>query len=212
MSKRKADDSGKRKKYSKLTGFSKDITPTRLKKLRSHPHKGDWRRDIMIRISYRDTNITWNNTKTNEEFLIKTPVPCGMTGLIVKLHTQSGRSWESLPVSVKTYFDLKEKSSFDLRDFEVEVSVTGMRIKLCQYFFSLSGSKTLPLSSLLDFEFTEEIYFLVGVKGKYKVNNYLKSSLILQFNFILIQQFESYNFDMSAYYFSQSLHLIIFRT
>ena len=51
MSKRKADDSGKRKKYSELTGFSKDITPTRLKKLRSHPHKGDWRRDRMIRIS-----------------------------------------------------------------------------------------------------------------------------------------------------------------
>ena len=51
MSKRKADDSGKRKKYSELTGFSKDITPSRLKKLRSHRHKGDWRRDRMIRIS-----------------------------------------------------------------------------------------------------------------------------------------------------------------
>ena len=87
MPKRKADDSGKRKKYPQLTGFSTDITPSRLKKFRSHPHKGDWRRDRMIRISYRDTNITWNNTKTNEEFLIKTPVPCGMTGLIVKLQT-----------------------------------------------------------------------------------------------------------------------------
>ena len=31
-------------KYSELTGFSKDITPSRLKKLRSHRHKGDWRR------------------------------------------------------------------------------------------------------------------------------------------------------------------------
>ena len=87
MSKGKADDSGKRKKYPQLTGFSKDIKPSRLKKFRSHPHKGDWRRDRMIRISYRDTNITWNNTKTNEEFLIKTPVPCVMTGLIVKLQT-----------------------------------------------------------------------------------------------------------------------------
>ena len=76
MTKRKTDDSGKRKKYSELTGFSKDITPTRLKKLRNHPHKGDWRRDRMIRISYRDANITWNNTKANEKFLIKTPVPC----------------------------------------------------------------------------------------------------------------------------------------
>ena len=41
MSKRKADDGGKRNKYSDLTGFSKEITPNRLKKLRSHPHKGD---------------------------------------------------------------------------------------------------------------------------------------------------------------------------
>ena len=53
MSKRKADDSEKRKKYSEFTGFSKDITSTRLKKLRSHPNKGDWRRDRMIRFSYR---------------------------------------------------------------------------------------------------------------------------------------------------------------
>ena len=59
-----------------------------------------------------------------------------MTGLIVKLQTQSGRSWETLLVSVKTYFDLKEKSSFDSKDFKVEVSIAGMRIKLCQYFFS----------------------------------------------------------------------------
>ena len=179
MSKRKADDSEKRKKYSELTGFSKAIKPTRLRKLRIHPHKGDGRRDRMIRILYRDPIITWNNTKTNEEFLIKPPVPCGMTSLIVKLQTQSGRNWESFPVSVKTYFDLKEKSSFDPKRFKVEVSIIGMIIKRCQYFFSLSGSKTLGWSSLLDFKFTNEIYFLVAVKGKYKANNYRTSSWIL---------------------------------
>ena len=65
MSKRKSDDGGKRNKYSDLTGFNKEITPNRLKKLRSHPHKGDWRRDRMIRISYREANITWTNIKLN---------------------------------------------------------------------------------------------------------------------------------------------------
>ena len=188
MSKRKADGSGKRKKYS--VAFTKDITPTRLKKLWSHPYKGDWRSDRMIRISYRDANINCNNTKTNVEFLIKTPATCGMTGLIMKLETQLSRIQESLPVSVKTYFDLKEKSSFYPKDFKVEVSITGMRIKFCQYFFSLSSSKTLGLSCLLDFKFTEKIYFLVGAKGKYTVNIYLKSSLILSFSFILLQQSE----------------------
>ena len=103
MSKRKADVSGKRKKYSELTGFSKAIKQTRLNKLRIHPHKGDGRRDRMIRILYRDPIITWNNTKTNEEFLIKPPVPCGMTSLILMLETQLGRNWESFPVSVLTW-------------------------------------------------------------------------------------------------------------
>ena len=45
MSKRRASDvhdAGKIHKYYDLTGFSKDVTPARLKKLRSHPHMGDW--------------------------------------------------------------------------------------------------------------------------------------------------------------------------
>ena len=109
MSKRKAsdvDDGEKRHKYSDLTGFSKDVTPARLKKLRNHPHKGDWRRDRVIRTPYKFCIITWTNTVTDNEFLIKTPVPCGMTGLIVKLQTASCRCWESLPVSVKNHFGL----------------------------------------------------------------------------------------------------------
>ena len=117
MSKRKADDIGRINKYSDFTGFSKEKTPDRLKKLRSHTHKGDWKRDRIVRISYRDAIITWSNINTSEEFLIKTPVSCGMTGLIVKLQTASCRSWESLPVSVKTHFDFNEKSSFDHKDF-----------------------------------------------------------------------------------------------
>ena len=51
-----------------------------------------------------------------------------MTGLIVKLQTASYRSWESLPASVKTHFDITEKSSFDPKDFKVDVSISGMGI------------------------------------------------------------------------------------
>ena len=135
MSKRKADE-GREKSTQSLqvlarTWHQLDLRSWGVIHIKEIGEGIDW-----IRISYRDANITWNNTKTNEEFSIKTPVPCGMTGLIVKLQTQSGRSWETLLVSVKTYFDLKEKSSFDSKDFKVEVSIAGMRIKLCQYFFS----------------------------------------------------------------------------
>merc|ERR1712048_798886 len=49
----------------------------------------------MVRIGYKVANITWKSLKSDDEFIIKTPVPTGMTGLIVKLQTASCRSWES---------------------------------------------------------------------------------------------------------------------
>ena len=138
MSKRKAsdvDDGGKRHKYSDLTGFSKDVTPARLKKLRSHPHKGDWRRDRVIRIPYKFCIVTWTNTVTGNEFLIKTPLPCGMTGLIVKLQTTSYRCWESLPVSVKNLFGLTKKKDFDPEHYNVDVPISVILQKSINFLY-----------------------------------------------------------------------------
>ena len=70
--------------------------------------------------------ITWTNTVTDNEFLIKTPVPCGMTGLIVNLQTASCRCWESLPVSVKNHFGLTKKTDFDPKNYKVDVSISGI--------------------------------------------------------------------------------------
>ena len=128
MSKRKSLDeksSGKiRKKYSDLSGFCENVTLDRIKNMRKHPHKGDWRRDRTIRICYKNFRVTWEKVNDNH-FVIKTQVPCGMTGLVTKLQSASCRSWEGLPLSVKEYLQLQEKSDFNANDFTVEVSFSG---------------------------------------------------------------------------------------
>ena len=51
-------------------------------------------------ISYKDCRITWEKVNGNH-FVMKTPVPCGMTGLVAKLQSAScGNKLEgSIPVS-----------------------------------------------------------------------------------------------------------------
>ena len=56
---------------------------------------------------------------------METPVPVGMTGLVVKNQSASGRSWESIPVSIKEAFNL-EKKEFDASKIRVTVSFSGM--------------------------------------------------------------------------------------
>ena len=127
MSKRSHSGS-KKVKYAKLTGYSEKTTPDILKKLASHPHKGDWRRHKKIRIAFKLCSINWSYNRDEEEDLVhvlKTPVPVGMTGLVVKNQSASGRSWESIPVSVKEAFNL-EKKEFDASKIRVTVSFSGM--------------------------------------------------------------------------------------
>ena len=75
ISKRKSLDeksSGRnRKKYSDFSGFCENITLDRIKNMRKHPHKGDWRRDRVIRIPYKDCRITRKKVNGNH-FVIKT--------------------------------------------------------------------------------------------------------------------------------------------
>ena len=124
MSKRKSLDeksSGKnRKKYSDLSDFCENVPLDRIKDMWKHPHKGDWWRDTIIRIPYKDCRITWKKVNGNH-FVIKTPAPCGMTALVTKLQSASCRSWEGLQLSVKE----QEKADLNANVFTVEVSFSG---------------------------------------------------------------------------------------
>ena len=45
-----------------------------------------------------------------DPFLIKAPVPVGMTGLTKNNQSVAGRSFESVPVAVRNYFGLEKKN------------------------------------------------------------------------------------------------------
>ena len=73
-------------KHASRTGYSEETTLLILTKMKQHPHNGDWHRDKKIRIPYKTCTITWSCSDEGapDPFLIKTPVPFGMTGLMEK--------------------------------------------------------------------------------------------------------------------------------
>ena len=110
-------------KHASLTGYSEETTLLILTKMKQHPHNGDWRRDKKIRIPYKTCTITWSCSDEGapDPFLIKTPVPFGMTGLMEKNLSAADRSFESVPVAVRNYFWVEKKESFQSSKFSVTV-------------------------------------------------------------------------------------------
>ena len=110
-------------KHASLTGYSEETTLLILTKMKQHPHNGDWRRDKKIRIPYKTCTITWScsDESAPDPFLIKTPVPFGMTGLMEKNLSAADRSFESVPVAVRNHFGVEKKESFQSSKFSVTV-------------------------------------------------------------------------------------------
>ena len=110
-------------KHASLTGYSEETTLLILTKMKQHPHNGDWRRDKKIRIPYKTCTITWSCSDEGapDPFLIKTPVPFGMKGLMEKNLSAADRSFESVPVAVKNHFGVEKKESFQSSKFSVTV-------------------------------------------------------------------------------------------
>ena len=117
-------------KHASLTGYSEETTPLILTKMKQHPHKGDWHHDKKIRIPYKTCTITWSCSDEGapDPFLIKTPVPIGMTGLMEKNQSAAGRSFESVPVAVRNHFGMEKKESLQSWKFSVTVSFSGKSI------------------------------------------------------------------------------------
>ena len=59
------------------------------------------------------------DSEESEIFTITTPVPTEMVGLMRKLQEAAGRSYQSVPVSVKGHFKLS-KENFNSKDFTTE--------------------------------------------------------------------------------------------
>ena len=102
-------------------GLGPGLAENRIKQLQKVPQKGDWKRSKMIRIPYVAGYITWKNIPTQQVYVITTPTPCGMTGLLEKLESAANRNFDCLPLSVKEHFNLT-KGLYKPADFKVEVS------------------------------------------------------------------------------------------
>ena len=97
-------------KHASLAGYSEETTPLILTKMKQHPHKGDWRREKKIRMPCKTCTITQSCSDEGapDPFLIKTPIPIGITGLMEKNQSAAGRSFESVPVA-RNHFGLEKK-------------------------------------------------------------------------------------------------------
>ena len=100
-----------KRKYASLSGYTFENPHDTIKSMHQHGTKGDWRRDRVIWLKIKRCSIVWS-CENGTAFTIKTPVPSGMTGLVVKTQTASGRNWISLPNSVKEYFNFIQKRQF----------------------------------------------------------------------------------------------------
>ena len=111
---------------AKITGYNFASTEKMLMKIRSHLVMRDCHRGRQIHIPYKICTIRWMYSEGDmSPHKITTLVSAGMTRLMVKSQTASGRSWNSLPDSVKNHFDLLDEKMISCDKFTVEVSFSG---------------------------------------------------------------------------------------
>ena len=113
-----------KRKYASLSGYTFENAQDTIKSMHQHGTKGDWRRDRIIRVKIKRYSIVWS-CENGTAFTIKPPVLPGMTGLVAKTQTASGRNCTSLPNSVKEYFNLDAKSSYKPEQYRVNVTFSG---------------------------------------------------------------------------------------
>lgn len=110
------------KKCANVTGYTPDVVEKLLKAQRSHPVKGNWRRDRIIEdLEFYDCNVVWRaNGEANDlsgetipDYVVKLAVPKGMQGLIEKLQSLHGRNAHSLPTAVKDHFLVASKERLE---------------------------------------------------------------------------------------------------
>ena len=93
-----------------------------------------------IRVPFKLCKIIWEKKIQNEDrdeseiFTITTPVPTGMVGLMRKLQEAAGRSYQSVPVSVREHFNLS-KENFNSRDFTIEAMFENK--EQCGFFYHI---------------------------------------------------------------------------
>ena len=118
-----------RKKYPDLSGFCENIKSDRIKNIGRYFYKGDWQRDRIIRISYKNCRIIKKNQR--QHLVIKTPVPRRRLDLWQNYNQHLIDVGRVCPCPSKSISNWK-KADFSAKEFTVEVSFSG---KYSTYIF-----------------------------------------------------------------------------
>ena len=136
MSKRKSLDERlsqrNRKKYPDLSGFCENIKSHTIKNMGRYFHKGDWQRDRIIRISYKNCSIKKNQW---QHLVIETPVPRGWLDLWQNYNQHLIYVGRVYPCPSKSISNWK-KADFSAKEFTVEVSFSG-KCSIYTFLFQL---------------------------------------------------------------------------
>ena len=112
-----------KRNHAAISGYTFASFEKTLRAMRTHKVAGDWRRDRVIHVKYKKCTIVWS--KKNDDnfdtlpFSITTLMPVGMSNVMEKNQTASGRNWESVPKTVRDHFNLTKNSDYDPNKFSV---------------------------------------------------------------------------------------------
>ena len=119
-----------------LTGWCKDTFDKRWAEMGKRKLAGNsWRQAKTIQIPYKTATIKWSQQSTSKLFAITTPVPVGMTALLEKLQSAQNRSFQALPISVKTHFSLTKAEDYTKDDFRVHTSFSEEKYDSFRYLY-----------------------------------------------------------------------------
>ena len=122
-----------RKKYPDLSGFCENIKSHTIKNMGRYFHKGDWQRDRIIRISYKNCRIIKTNQR--QHLVIKTPVPRRWLDLWQNYNQHLIDVGRVCPCPSKSISNWK-KADFSAKEFTVEVSFSG-KCSIYTFLFQL---------------------------------------------------------------------------
>ena len=119
---------------AKTSGYTSETIAKMLKAFDSHPVKGNWRKHRKIEeLEYYRREITWLSKSHAVDLAgdvvspltLQSVVPRGMHGLFRKLQSFNGRSFQSLPPSVKEHFLVENTNRLKELELDIKCSFSG---------------------------------------------------------------------------------------
>ena len=122
------------KECAKTSGYTPDEIAKLLKRHASHPVKGLWRKNRVIKeLEFFDCEVVWRSASEARDcnndkippLTFKMAVPRGMKNIVTKLQSIHGRNAASLPRAVSEHFSVTTNSRMKDIDLKVDIRFSG---------------------------------------------------------------------------------------